>query len=83
MTRPSDITTMRSQADRISESSDEIMMTALPALASSRTSVRISDFEPMSMPDVGSSSTRISGSAESHLAMTTFCWLPPESVATA
>ena len=26
------------------------MMTALPALASSRTSVMISDFEPMSMP---------------------------------
>ena len=50
MTRPSDITTMRSQADSISDSSDEIMMIALPALASSRTSVMISDFEPMSMP---------------------------------
>ncbi len=79
--RPSDITTIRSLAASSSGSSEEMMMTALPDLARSRISAMISDFEPMSMPAVGSS--RISrGSAASHLAMTTFCALPPESVRT-
>ena len=32
-----------------------------------------------SMPTVGSSMTRMSQSAASHLARLTFCWLPPES----
>ena len=34
----------------------------------------------MSMPTVGSSTIRISVSAASHLAIETFCWLPPERV---
>ena len=57
--------------------------TALPRAARSRTSAMISAFEPMSTPPVGSSSTKMSGSALSHLPITTFCWLPPESVRTA
>jgi hypothetical protein len=39
------------------------MTIALPDLASSRTSWMISAFEPMSIPAVGSSRMRISGSA--------------------
>src|SRR5882757_6566758 len=35
---------------------------------------------PTSTPLVGSSSTSTSGSAASHLARQTFCWLPPDSV---
>ena len=31
------------------------------------------------MPRVGSSKMSTSQSRSSHLAMTTFCWLPPES----
>ncbi|MNY46558.1 hypothetical protein D3C86_1817470 [compost metagenome] len=38
--------------------------------------------EPMSMPLVGSSRMITFGLVASHLAMTTFCWLPPESVPT-
>ena len=34
------------------------------------------------MPRVGSSSSRIRGSVASHLPITIFCWLPPESVET-
>ena len=80
--RPSDITRMRSQAASSSGSSDESTRIALPALARSRISVTISDFEPMSMPAVGSSRISTSGSVVSHLAMTTFCGLPPDSVRT-
>ncbi|MEZ5863364.1 MAG: hypothetical protein R3D25_04570 [Geminicoccaceae bacterium] len=36
-------------------------------------------FEPMSMPLVGSSRMMTRGRVASHLAITTFCWLPPES----
>src|SRR5262249_4766201 len=39
----------------------------------------ISDLAPTSMPRVGSSMMRMRGSAASHFASTTFCWLPPES----
>ncbi len=38
-------------------------------------------FEPMSMPLVGSSRITTFGFVASHLAITTFCWLPPESSA--
>jgi hypothetical protein len=34
---------------------------------------------PTSTPRVGSSKMMIDGSCASDLAMTTFCWLPPES----
>jgi hypothetical protein len=33
---------------------------------------------PMSIPRVGSSRIRISGSVNSHFDSTTFCWLPPD-----
>ena len=54
-------------------------MTPLPASARRRIMSRISDLVPMSTPAVGSSMISTSGSVPSHLAMTTFCWLPPES----
>ena len=38
--------------------------------------------EPMSMPLVGSSRMMTRGSVASHLPITTFCWLPPDSVPT-
>ena len=39
----------------------------------------ISALAPTSMPRVGSSMMRMRGLVASHLASTTFCWLPPES----
>ena len=39
----------------------------------------ISNFAPTSTPLVGSSSSSTRGSVASHLATTTFCWLPPLS----
>ena len=41
-----------------------------------------STLAPMSMPRVGSSRIRTVGFDASHLASTTFCWLPPDSAPT-
>ena len=47
--------------------------------AASRSIDRVDlDFAATSTPRVGSSRRKIAGPAISHLAMTTFCWLPPE-----
>ena len=71
---------MRSLAASSSGSSEEMIRTALPDLASSRISVDdLAPCVPMSMPAVGSSRISTSGSVASHLAITTFCALPPES----
>src|SRR5690606_15041319 len=78
VTRPSHMTTIRSDRRRTSGSSDEIMTIALPWSASVRRRSWISSFAPTSMPRVGSSTTSTSQSRTSHLASTTFCWLPPE-----
>ena len=67
---------------RISGSSEEIIRIAAPCPASSLISPWISDFAPTSMPWVGSSRMRTDGPVTSHLLRATFCWLPPESVAT-
>ncbi|MCY1246025.1 hypothetical protein D9M72_592220 [compost metagenome] len=79
MMEPSLRTRTRSLTASNSGYSEEMTMTALPALANSRIMSKISLLVPMSTPAVGSSRIRMSGSVPSHLAMTTFCWLPPES----
>ena len=58
-------------------------MTAMPSAASSRRIEWIVNFEPISTPTVGPLSISTSGLVASHLARTTFCWLPPDSVLTA
>ena len=76
--RPSRMTTTRSDMPRISGSSDETMMT--PALRGELAMKSCTAaLEPMSMPLVGSSRMMTLGLVASHLAITTFCWLPPES----
>ena len=65
-----------------SGSSDEIRMIASPCAASSAIIAWTSALVWTSTPWVGSSRISSRGSAASHLASTTFCWLPPESVLT-
>ena len=57
----------------------EQMSTGAPASAAERISACISALAPTSTPRVGSSSRITDGWASSHLANTTFCWLPPLS----
>ncbi len=76
--RPSAMTRMRSLIPISSGSSEEISSTASPSRASSRTSVWMAALAPTSTPRVGSSNSSTRGRAASHLAMTTFCWLPPD-----
>ena len=64
-----------------SGSSEEIIRIARPWPASSESSRCTSALVPTSMPRVGSSMISSWGSVASHLAMTTFCWLPPLIVA--
>ena len=64
-----------------SGSSEEIITIARPWPASSERSRWTSAFVPTSMPRVGSSMMSRRGPVASHLAMTTFCWLPPLMVA--
>ncbi len=77
-TRPSCITTMRSLMPISSGSSELIITTAVPDRASSRISSWMAALAPTSTPRVGSSKSITPGSSASHLASTTFCWLPPE-----
>ena len=61
---------------------DEIRITATPAADNSPMSSWTSALAPTSMPRVGSSSTSTDGLTSSHLASITFCWFPPERLAT-
>ena len=61
-----------------SGSSDEIIRIATPSRASPRIRSWMPAFAPTSMPRVGSSKIRTPGWIASHLASTTFCWLPPD-----
>ncbi len=72
------MTSTRSAIPSTSGSSLEIISTASPRPASSLISRCTSDLVPTSMPRVGSSRISSFGSVASHLASTTFCWLPPE-----
>ncbi|MNT82291.1 hypothetical protein D3C72_2220040 [compost metagenome] len=73
---------MRSLMPRISGSSEETMMTLSPCATSSAMKPCTAALEPISMPLVGSSRMMTLGRVASHLAITTFCWLPPDSVDT-
>src|SRR4051794_28430501 len=76
--RPSCMTSTRSAIPSTSGSSEEIIRTASPWPASSLISRCTSALVPTSMPRVGSSMISSLGSVASHLASTTFCWLPPD-----
>ena len=80
--RPSWSTRMRSDIARTSGRSLEMRMIPSPEAASSEMIRCTSTLAPMSMPRVGSSRMRTVGFDASHLASTTFCWLPPERAAT-
>ena len=82
VTRPSWSTTMRSDMASTSGRSLEMRMMPRPEAASSEMMRCTSTLAPMSMPRVGSSRMSTCGSVASHLASTTFCWLPPESAST-
>ena len=73
------ITRIRSLMDRISGNSEEMTIMLVPLSAKSLRILWISAFAPMSTPFVGSSTIRILGFAAIHLAITTFCWFPPDS----
>ena len=81
--RPSRMTSTRSLIANTSGSSDEIMMMPIPSAASSPIMAWTSVLAPTSMPRVGSSRISSDGWVFSHLLSITFCWLPPESLATA
>ena len=76
------MTSTRSAMPSTSGSSLEIISTATPRPASSLSRRCTSAFVPTSMPRVGSSTISTCGSVASHLASTTFCWLPPERTST-
>src|SRR4051794_36592018 len=76
--RPSCMTSTRSAMPSTSGSSEEIISTASPCAASSDISRWTSALVPTSMPRVGSSMISSFGLVASHLASTTFCWLPPD-----
>ena len=78
-TRPWLKTTTRSHRPASSSMSVEQISTGAPAAAVERISACISSLAPTSTPRVGSSSRNTDGWASSHLANTTFCWLPPDS----
>ena len=59
--------------------SDEVSTTAKPCRVMRSMSWYISCLAPTSMPRVGSSSISSLGLVASHLASSTFCWLPPDS----
>src|SRR6185295_16884230 len=82
-TRPSKSTIVRSAMRSTSVSSEEIMSTATPSAARVESSRWTSALVPTSYPCVGSSTMSSAGLRASHLASTTFCWFPPESVETA
>ena len=80
--RPSRMTTTRSDMPRISGSSDETMMTARP----SRDELGHEAVHGGLGADVDAlgrlvEDDDLAAAVASHLAITTFCWLPPESVA--
>ena len=81
--RPSRMISTRSLIASTSGRSDEIRMMPMPSAASSPIMAWTSTLAPTSMPRVGSSRISTEGWVLSHLPIITFCWLPPESLATA
>ena len=77
--RPRAMTISRVEAPRASASSEvaKRMPTRVPATFA--IVEKMSDLAPMSIPRVGSSSSTIRGAVIRALAITTFCWFPPDS----
>ena len=63
---------------RTSGISEQMITTAAPSRASWLMSWYTSTLAPTSMPRVGSSKMKMRALEHSHLAMTTFCWFPPD-----
>src|SRR2546428_706570 len=80
VTLPSRKTSTRSHSTARSAASMEAMSTPQPARAAARIASMMSCLAPTSTAWVGSRSISSSGWPASHLASTTFCWLPPLSV---
>ena len=67
---------------KISSSSADTSSTAAPASRISTMRWWMNSIEPTSSPRVGWATMSSRGSPDSSRAMITFCWLPPDSVAT-
>ena len=79
-TLPPDTIAIRSQVERSSSSSDEMMTTVTPlSRLNCLSAFSTSALAPTSMPRVGSETKRNFGARANALARQTFCWLPPES----
>src|SRR5581483_2142972 len=76
--RPSYMTRIRSESDRISSSSSDTSRTARPASRCSTSLRWTNSIAPTSRPRVGCAAISIFGSPSISRARTTFCWLPPE-----
>ena len=77
--RPSYITAIRSASEKISSSSVETMITAVPRSRSSMIRLWMNSIEPTSTPRVGWEAISTFSVRENSRATTTFCWLPPDS----
>src|SRR5215210_2016226 len=77
--RPSYMTRIRSESERISSSSSERSRIARPSSRSSTSRRCRYSIAPTSRPRVGCAATSTFGSRATSRAATTFCWLPPES----
>src|ERR1041385_2870591 len=75
------MTRIRSDSDRISSSSSETSSTALPLSRCSTRRRWTNSIAPTSSPRVGWAAIRTLGFRVTSRAITTFCWLPPESAA--
>ena len=73
------MTSTRSDRERISSSSSETSSTARPASRCSSSRLCTNSIAPTSRPRVGWAAIVTRGSSASSRAITTFCWLPPES----
>src|SRR5262249_53493093 len=79
---PPRMTRIRSLIPRISGSSEQISSTARPCWARRSIVPCTSALATTSMPRVGSSRISTLGATMSERPSTTFCWLPPDSMAT-
>src|SRR5215207_2497040 len=73
------MTSTRSLSDRISSSSSDTSSTPRPASRCSSSRSCTNSIAPTSRPRLGCAATVTLGSSASSRAITTFCWLPPDS----
>ena len=79
ITTPRCSTITREQSRSSSALSDEHTTVAVPCVDARSMRRWMSAFDPTSTPCVGSSSTSTRGVQRNQRAITTFCWLPPDS----